>query len=154
MRLEVAQVSKEGRVGCGKVQQVTMTEMECFAFHFVVHLTSSLSTHIYIHAPIIHTFISLFRIRFSSYKSTFLLSRLLRANIIGTLGQKEKRKESNTLRFNSRIPISNKYPPLLSGQPIKTISLTHRFLKYLFGIENGDPDDPQVALIHTPGVHR
>lgn len=67
MRLEVAQVSKEGWVvGCGKVQQVTMTEMECFAFHFVVHLTSSLSTHIYIHAPIIHTFISLFRIRFSS----------------------------------------------------------------------------------------
>lgn len=96
MRLEVAQVSKEGRVGRGKVQQVTMTEMECFAFHFVLHLTSSFSTHIYIRAPIIHTFISLFRIRFSSYKSTFLLSRLLRANIIGTLQKKKKKGKKAT----------------------------------------------------------
>lgn len=156
MRLEVAQVSKEGRVGCGKVQQVTMTEMECFAFHFVVHLTSSLSTHIYIYSCSDYSYIYIvvsysffiFINLYSYYPDFFerILSILFK--------KKEKRKESNTLRFNSRIPISNKYPPLLSGQPIKTISLTHRFLKYLFGIENGDPDDPQVALIHTPDKSR
>lgn len=101
--MEVAQVSKEGRVGCGKVQQVTMTEMECFAFHFVVHLTSSLSTHIYIYSCsdysyiyIVVSYSFLIFINLHSYYPDFF-ERIL--SVLFKKKRKKERKQHLTFQF-------------------------------------------------------